>query len=614
MRNFIKYTDNNKLGFLGLSTQNKLIIFGSFLSSILIICTAWLIIDNTQKTITNSYHNFGLMLAKTISVEASDMITDVSSQKKNNKLKRLSNVIVKRNDDIAYVIFRDESGNIIYSSKNNNNLLSSENELNIIEVSHPMISEYSGMKRVIGSIVLGLTGNTMRIVGKATRNLMIVIFTVAWLLSIAAVFINTFLITRQLKLLLDGVKRVSTGEFGYKITSKELWGEVKQLFNSFNTMSTKLRQYEEKNIDKLTYERNKLEAVLMSIANGVIVCDNYDKVILVNTSALGMLEIKSNELVHSNILNFCDSNGKLCFQEDIAKFKDTPLEEIECQPLECELIIDAKVLKVFISPIFDYHQDYLGYILILHDITKEAEIDKMKNTFISNVSHELRTPVTVLRSYIDTLYNCGEDLDKQTKDEFIEVMNEESDRLNRLVNDILDFSRLESANVELEKTSCNIGPIVDLTVKSMNVLAQEKNLSFSVLIEPDLPKITINAESIERAIKNLVSNAIKYSYEGGRVKITAELDRTGNYLQVSVEDNGMGIAEDHLDKIFDRFYRVENKTHTIKGTGLGLHIVKVTIEKHHCGEVFVESTIDEGSVFGFRLPLVDQKQGLELEV
>lgn len=596
--------DTGKSALLSLNTQSKLIIFGSLLSSVLVVVTAWIIIDNTQKTICTSYNNFGLMLAKTLAVEGVDLISSNPEQQEYGRFKMHANLVVKNNKDIAYIIFRDIKGNIVYSTKNNE--YSNENEdkfSNVIEVSQPVTTENNSNIQVIGSVQLGLTGNTMNIVGKATRNLMIVIFTVAWILSIAAVLINTLLITRQIKLLVDGVRRVSTGEFGYKITSKDLWGEIKQLFEAFNDLSVRLRQYEEKNIDQLTYEKNKLEAVLMSIANGVVVCDNYDKIILVNNTALKMLEASAKELISTKIIDYYDTNGEACFQEDINRFKDTPLEEIEVKPLEFQIKANNKIVKIIVSPIFDPRQDYLGYILILHDITQEAEINRMKNSFISNVSHELRTPVTVLRSYIDTLCNYGNEFDEKTKQEFLAIMNQEADRLNRTVNDILDFSRLESPNVELEKTLCDIEPIIEVTLKSMKVLAEEKKLSFAVIIEPDLPEVPVNPESIERVLKNLFSNAIKYSHSGGRIKIRAEIDRTGSYLQISVEDNGIGIPEEHLGKIFDRFYRVETKIHTIKGTGLGLHLVKIAIEKHHNGQVFVESKVNEGSTFGFRIPL-----------
>jgi two-component system sensor histidine kinase NblS len=276
---------------------------------------------------------------------------------------------------------------------------------------------------------------------------------------------------------------------------------------------------------------------------------------------------------------------------------------METKPLDFNIEVDKRVIKAVMSPMFSMNKDYVGYIIVLIDVTKETEMDKLRGHFISNVSHELRTPVTVLRSYIDTLYNFGNDFDYNTQKEFIGVMNEEIIRLNRLVNDILDFSRLESNNVKLEKKQCNIVAIIENCVNSMQVLAEEKKLTFSIMKEPDLPDVPINEGSIERALKNLLSNAIKYSSNGGRVKIRAERARVGEFIEISIEDQGAGIPDEYQGKIFDRFFRIENDTHTIKGTGLGLHLVKISVEKHHSGQVFVQSKLREGSTFGFRLPI-----------
>jgi len=606
MSNLLKYIDKSSENndFLSLNSQNKLIIFGSIISSVLIVATAWFVISNTQKTILESYRNFGTMLAKTFALEAAEFIDNYENEQDRRELKKYSENLIRNSEDISSVVFMDNTGKILYSGSLEDPAFEDEYKPDI-KVSQPLITETEEEQKIIGSMQLGLTGHTMEIVGKATRNLMIVVFTIAWLLSIAAVFINTMLITRQIKLLSEGVKRISSGEFGYKIKSRDLWGDIKRLFESFNNMSVKLRQYEEKNIDQLTYERNKLEAVLMSIANGVIVCERTDTIVLANNAALGMLGTTGKELISSKITDFYDSNGELCFTSKVKEFKDTPYEG-DTQNLECLIRIDQKILKTIISPLFTMYNEYLGYVIVLHDITKEAEIDRMKNSFISNVSHELRTPVTVIRSYIDTLYNYEDEFDDKTKREFISVLDQESARLNKMVNDILDFSRLESPNIKLEKTLCDIQPILEIAVNSMKVLAEEKNITFSVITEPELPKIMINPESIERAVKNLISNSIKYSHTDGRVKIRAEIDRTGEYLQITVEDNGMGIPQEHLDKIFERFYRVENKVHSVKGTGLGLHLLKITIEKHHGGEVFVESKLGEGSTFGFKLPLTEK--------
>jgi two-component system, OmpR family, sensor histidine kinase NblS len=260
-------------------------------------------------------------------------------------------------------------------------------------------------------------------------------------------------------------------------------------------------------------------------------------------------------------------------------------------------------LKVIISPIHDTEGENLGFVMIMHDVTKEMEVDKLKTNFISNVSHELRTPVTTIKSYVDTIYNHGDELDEETYTEFIETINVETDRLKKLVNDILDFSRLEEGGYKLEMEYQDISPVINLTVQSVKVLAQQKNINLSTAIESQLPKVYINSDSIERVLRNLLSNAIKYTQEGGRIKVRAELSGAGDALEISVQDTGIGIPEEHLPFIFDRFYRVENKVHTVKGTGLGLHLVKITVEEHHRGEVFVKSEVGQGSTFGFRLPL-----------
>ena len=260
---------------------------------------------------------------------------------------------------------------------------------------------------------------------------------------------------------------------------------------------------------------------------------------------------------------------------------------------------------------FTRSNSYVGYIIVLIDVTKDVEMDQLRSNFISNVSHELRTPVTVLRSYIDTLYNFGNDFDFNTQREFIGVMNQEIIRLNRMVNDILDFSRYEAQNVHMEKTKQDIIEIVEDAVNQVQVLAKEHDLTISIMKEPDLPQIYLNVDSISRAFMNILSNAIKYSPDGKRIKVRVERSRDGEHVEVSVEDQGPGISEKDQKKVFDRFYRCENATHTVKGTGLGLHLVKVTVEKHHHGQVFVNSKEGEGSTFGFRLPINPPPEEIE---
>jgi len=169
------------------------------------------------------------------------------------------------------------------------------------------------------------------------------------------------------------------------------------------------------------------------------------------------------------------------------------------------------------------------------------------------------------------------------------------------VNDILDFSRLDS-DMELEKTYNNISKVVEDCVNQILVLAEDKKVTIEISKEDNIQEFLFNYDSIERALRNLLSNAIKYSPEGKKIRVRLYKPSENN-VAISVQDEGCGISLEHQKKVFDRFFRVENNTHTIKGTGLGLHLVKTTIEKHHSGKVFVESQIGEGSTFGFILPL-----------
>ena len=585
---------------LSISTQNKLILLGLVVSTVLIVGLAVFAITNIQEKISEVYRGFGEILTKTLAIESVEITKDVQEFDRFSTLQNHSRSIINSNNEIAFIEFRDNQNNDIYSTKNDYPQRAQKAQITSFA---QMISDIDGLKTSIGKVTVGLSGGASKDISHATRNSMLVVFTVAWLVFTLVILINTILITRELSILHHGVKKISTGDFGYTLDDKNTSGEIKDLIRAFNDMSQRLHQYEEQNIDELTLERNKFEAVLMSIVNGVVVCDNFDNVVLVNNAAKKMLEVEDEQILNTKIQMYCDTDGELCFKEKIEQFKDTPLDIMENKPIEFNIEVDGRVIKSVISPMFSNNQDYVGYVIVLIDVTKEVEIDKMKSNFISNVSHELRTPVTVLRTYIDTLYNHSDDFDEKTNKEFFEVINKEAARLQKMVNDILDFSRLEAGNVKVVKELTNIVPLIEGELKSMQVLAEEKNITFSLIKEPDLPEIPINADSIERALNNLISNAIKYSPENGRIKVRAEIARDPNYIEVSVEDQGCGIPEEHQKKIFERFYRVENDTHTVKGTGLGLHLVKITIEKHHRGQVFVKSKPGEGSTFGFRLPI-----------
>lgn len=579
---------------VSLTTQNRLIISGLLLSTILIVAIAVFAIFNIQKNLNEGYQNFGQIVSKALAIECTELVEHSSNSRNRETLKTHADTIVASHSDIIFIEFRNSDGKLLYRTGAEQN--SSLKTSNII-VSSPMINS-SGIN--IGSVTVGLSGNIISQISSTTRASLLFVFSVAWIVFAFVILINTYLITRELRILHNGVQKISTGEFGYTIKDKDVSAEVKELFNAFNQMSNRLHIYEEQNIEQLTLERNKLEAVLMSIANGVVVCDNNDNVVLINNHAHKLLELDDEQILNIKIQDYVDTEGNFCFKDKIEEFKDTPLEVMENKPLEFNIQVDKRVIKSIISPMFTRNKDYVGYIIVLIDMTKETEMDAMRSTFISNVSHELRTPVTVLRSYIDTLYNYGNEFDYDTQKEFIGTINQEIIRLQGMVNDILDFSRME-ANAQMEKSLNSVYEVVDTCVSQVQALTKERNLKITVTKDDGIPEFLFNYDGIERALTNLLSNAIKYSPDNGEIKVN--LTKTDNNAEITVTDQGCGIAPEFQKKIFDRFYRVENNIHTVKGTGLGLHLVKQTIEKYHNGKVFVNSAVGQGSTFGIILPI-----------
>lgn len=584
-----------------MTTQNRLIILGLLVSTSMIVAIAIFAIFNIQKKLNEGYQNFGQVISKTLAIESVEITKNLSANKAKETLKAHSESILKSNNDIVFIEFRDKDGNLIFSGKSNSQTAA-------VRVTSPLtISEN---ETPVGAVTVGLSGSIISQIKSTTRASLLFVFMMVWVVFAFVILINTYLITRELRILQEGVKNISTGNFGYKIEGQDVSSEVRELFNAFNDMSAKLHIYEEQNIEQLTLERNKLESILMSIANGVVVCDDDDKVVLVNNHAQKLLEVDDKQILNTQIQQYIDTSGNYCFKDKIEQFKDTPLEIIEKKPIEFNITVDEKVIKSIISPMFSRSKDYVGYIIVLIDMTKEAEMEQMRAGFISNVSHELRTPVTVLRSYIDTLYNYGNEFDYETQKEFIGTINQEIIRLNRMVNDILDFSRLE-ASADMEKEQNNLSTLVDECVGQVGVLLKDHNLKINIEKRAELPEFMFNYDAIERALTNYLSNAIKYSPENGTITVGLDLNKENNLAVVTVTDEGCGISEENQKKVFNRFYRVENNTHTIKGTGLGLNLVKTTIEKHHNGKVFVHSQEGHGSTFGFTLPIVTMEEYAE---
>jgi two-component system phosphate regulon sensor histidine kinase PhoR len=241
-------------------------------------------------------------------------------------------------------------------------------------------------------------------------------------------------------------------------------------------------------------------------------------------------------------------------------------------------------------------------VAVLHDITREKQIQQMKSDFVSHVSHELKTPLASIMAYSEMLVD-GETNDEETRKEFYSVIQSQANRLSRLIEDILNVSRIESGLIKMNKEPVSLTMLIEEQLQMIRGYAEEKNIEITGQKPIIFDQVYVDRDMISQVIVNLLSNAVKYTHSGGSVRIETEVDEVASLVRVSVADTGVGIPEDEIEHVFDKFYRVGANKKQAKGTGLGLNLVKQIVEKVHDGRVFVTSEVSVGSTFGFELPL-----------
>ncbi len=622
-----------------LSFQAKLIISLIFSISVFITLCAFLIIHNIQSNIDHQIFMLNHNLKSTqilAQLGSQALILDYPSTTiRKNKLKNIIDYFEKEHPEIQYIVFTDNAGNILCKSryahlydifKTSSQNISPPKHVPFIKVSYTKSGKLLTIAEPIqynsnflGWVWVGLPDTGFTIVGSKKELVIFLfeIFSLVWILSVIGAIVNSLIITRPLRKLEKGAKAITEGRFGFQLPLKGFLGkELSQLVKAFNKMSKMLKQYEESNLAILSSERNKFESVVMSIADGVIVLDRDDTIQIVNPAAGKLLNRSGDELIGQkiNILWNDKINEQLTTYLQSIKSESQNQNTQFAEHLTFEVVRENRTLKLTIAPLYDSNNEKLGAVMAIHDRTKEVEIEHLKQEFISNVSHELRTPITSIKCYVDTLCFHPKEIEEKTRNEFLLIINEETDRLINLVNDVLELSRLESPASKLQLSTQEIYPPVEYAFKSVLVLAEKKSIKVTKDIQENLPLLNINQENLERILINLLSNAIKYTPGHGMVKLSVKQE--GNNVSFKVIDNGIGIPEEHLPMIFDRFYRVENKVHTIKGTGLGLTLVKKSVEQHG-GTISVKSKLGEGSIFEFTLPvpseITDISRGKEIK-
>ena len=342
-------------------------------------------------------------------------------------------------------------------------------------------------------------------------------------------------------------------------------------------------------------EKRELEATLQGMLSGVLVVDAQGRVRLINSAARHIFQLTGDDSTAKPLT-------QVVRQEDITELVHACLNGRAEASAEISIYHpDERIYQVQTALLKGDTGNVLGVVTTFNDITDIRSVERMKTEFVSTVSHELRTPLTSVKGFIRTLLDDTEGYyDREMQMEFYRIIDTECDRLVRLISDLLNLSRIESGRMlDLVITEVDINRTITRIVDAQRSYAS--NHEFDVIAPSDLPPIAADQDKIEQVLTNLLSNAVKYSPEGGKVTVLAE--RLNDHVQVSVTDQGIGIPEDHLTKLFTRFHRVDNRdTRKQYGTGIGLYLVKHLVEAHR-GEIKVESTLGQGSTFTFVLPI-----------
>ena len=460
--------------------------------------------------------------------------------------------------------------------------------------------------KFLGLLLVGSNSNFMLLNSKIITNeiifLIVIIFFIA--LVLGKLFVQvTF--NRPLNEVSTGLASIAMGNFSRRINLR-FGGELGDLISSFNELGRRLQLYEEKNREQLLGEKIKLESLITTITDGALLLDTDLRIVLVNTTAIKIFGWKAKtRLIGTPIWDHLPSvlQKKLFVAlQDILSYTQSVIFDGK---IENDLTTFPKrSVRITLNVVygsFDINKIPIGIGVTIQDITKEFELDKTQNRFMSNISHELRTPLFNIKSFIETIQEYDYTLSTWQKRYFLNIVNKETNRLTRLVNDILCISKLDSIN-DLPLGNMNFVETINQTIANYQIIARDKALHLHSEISLTDLIVQGNEDLLLQVLMNLVGNALKFTYKKGEVIIRIYPLKKSK-VRIEIADTGVGIAYRYQQYIFQRFYRIENEVHFLKGTGLGLSIVDNILAEHKT-RINIVSRYGIGSVFWFDLTKV----------
>jgi two-component system, OmpR family, sensor histidine kinase NblS len=615
--------------------QTKLMAAATLMVSLLMSGLTFWAVNSIQQDARVNDTRFGSDLGLLLAANVSPLVGDNDL----TELARFTSRFYSSTSSVRYMLYADADGEIFFgipfSQSEVQNSLTIRRRMQLPEnynanLDYPLVRQHltpdgevtdvfvplNHNGKYLGVLAIGTNPNpTVVTSSHLTRDVTIAVFVSIWVMVILGAVFNALQITKPIKELLLGVKNIATGNFKQRI-DLPFGGELGELILSFNEMAERLERYEEQNIEELTAEKAKLETLVSTIADGAVLLDTSMNVVLVNPTARHLFGWDHNaEVDGHNVLHY--------LPDPIRTALNQPLHEITRADASPETLRDReesefcinipeptnRTVRILLNTVLDQSRESVkGIAITVQDITRETELNEAKSQFISNVSHELRTPLFNIKSFIETLHEYGEDLSEAERREFLDTANRETDRLTRLVNDVLDLSKLES-NKRYHFEGVYLTQPIEQTLRTHQLNARDKGIELIQDIDPELPAVLGNYDLLLQVLNNLLGNSLKFTQAGGKVAIRAyALSPQPNshipstQVRVEISDTGIGIDPEDQNAIFDRFFRVENRVHTLEGTGLGLSIVRNIIAKHN-SRIHLISEVGVGTTFWFDLAI-----------
>ena len=398
----------------------------------------------------------------------------------------------------------------------------------------------------------------------------------------------TVSINRYLKQFRIVSEKVSNKEFHTRLNISAK-GELGELTNNFNYMIETISE----KIEEVEYNHLQLKSILKSISHGILAIDINGNILLINEEAKKIIKADKSQAIESKNINIVIKEERIL--QEISKFKCSNKNEISNIVMNDETVYNIKVDPIYLQNTVNV---IIGSIINIEDITEKVKLENMRKDFVANVSHELKTPLTSISGFVETL-RLNENIDAETRNRFLGIIESESDRLKRLIEDILLLSSIENTESRvLEKI--NLYETFNAVKDMLSYIAESKNIDFKYEFLETSLYVSSNRDYIKQIYLNLIENAIKYTPANGQVRVV--VDSNDKDIIIKVKDNGIGIPKEDINRIFERFYRVDKaRSRDVGGTGLGLAITKHIVKSLN-GKIEVKSQLNKGSEFIVTIP------------